>query len=154
MHLTLKPVSLSEIIQSVCDLYEFVAEDKNIVIKQNPSAQIEVVADNNRLQQAFANLIDNAIKYSPPDSVIEIGVEQNSAHTCISFTDHGTGIDPQDQDKIWDRLYRGDRSRSEKGVGLGLSFVKAIVKAHHGTVRVTSQPHQGSTFEILLPRVD
>ncbi|MBT4091267.1 MAG: HAMP domain-containing histidine kinase, partial [Deltaproteobacteria bacterium] len=150
MHLTLKPVSLSEIIQSVCDLYEFVAEDKNIVIKQNPSAQIEVVADNNRLQQAFANLIDNAIKYSPPDSVIEIGVEQNSAHTCISFTDHGTGIDPQDQDKIWDRLYRGDRSRSEKGVGLGLSFVKAIVKAHHGTVRVTSQPHQGSTFEILL----
>lgn len=152
MHLTLIPVSLSSVIQSVCDLYEFVAEDKNITIKQNTIAEVEVIADKNRLQQAFANLLDNAIKYSPPDSTIEIVVAQNSENTGISFIDHGTGIDLQDQDKIWDRLYRGDRSRSEKGVGLGLSFVKAIVEAHHGIVRVSSQPQQGSTFEVLLPK--
>ncbi|NQU63678.1 MAG: HAMP domain-containing histidine kinase [SAR324 cluster bacterium] len=152
MHLTLELVSLPEVVQSVCDLYEFVAEDKNIAITQNRIAQIEVIADKNRLQQAFANLLDNAIKYSPPNSTIEIGVAQTADQTCISFKDYGIGIDPQDHDRIWDRLYRGDRSRSEKGVGLGLSFVKAIVKAHHGTVRVTSQPQQGSTFEILLPK--
>ncbi len=151
MRLSLETISLSDVLRSVIDLYEFVSEDKNITIEQKFSNDIHIIGDRNRLQQVFANLLDNAIKYSPKNRSVEIAVDLVASKACISMTDHGLGIDDKDIAQIWNRLYRGDRSRSEKGVGLGLSFVKAIVEAHHGFVQVTSQPNQGTTFKVYLP---
>jgi signal transduction histidine kinase len=70
---------------------------------------------------------------------------------CIAVADTGIGIPAEEQPRIWDRLYRGDRSRSEKGLGLGLSLVHAVVRAHGGHVRVDSTPGKGSVFRIELP---
>jgi signal transduction histidine kinase len=108
--------------------------------------------DRIRMRQVFANLLDNAIKYTPPNGQVTISVHEEPDHALVSFRDTGIGIAPEEQKKIWTRLYRGDKSRSEHGLGLGLSLVKAVVEAHHGTVSVTSQEGAGSEFTVTLPR--
>ena len=76
---------------------------------------------------------------------------QSPIEVVIRVRDNGMGIPPDEQPKIWDRLYRGDKSRSQRGLGLGLSLVKAIVEAHHGKVTLTSEVGRGSTFKVVLP---
>src|SRR5205085_12019346 len=99
----------------------------------------------------FANLLDNALKYTPEGGKIAIGTEIGEKTTCVTFRDTGMGIPPEEQNKIWERLYRGDKSRSQRGLGLGLSLVKAIVTAHNGRVTVESHPGHGSSFKVELP---
>jgi signal transduction histidine kinase len=151
MKLNLEPVALDRLVMDVLDIYSIVAEEKGISlrIKQNPA--ITIVADRIRIQQALANLLDNAIKYSNHDGVVETATETRDNRVIISVADNGIGISPEDLPRIWERLYRGDKSRSQKGLGLGLSLVKAVVEAHAGRVAVASQPGRGSRFEISLP---
>jgi signal transduction histidine kinase len=99
----------------------------------------------------LANLIDNAIKYNRPGGRVEIAASQERNRLVIRVRDTGMGISSDELPRIWERLYRGDKSRSQKGLGLGLSLVKAVVEAHQGTVEVTSQPDQGSEFTVRLP---
>ena len=94
------------------------------------------------MQQVIANLLDNAIKYSGEGTEIEISAWAEDICAVISISDQGSGIPPGNINQIWDRLYRGDHSRSQRGLGLGLSFVKAIVHAHGGTVSVESEIEQ------------
>src|SRR5205823_12062053 len=88
--------------------------------------------DPTRMRQAFANLLDNAIKYTAEGGSVTISVRPEPQESVIIFRDTGIGIPADEQDKIWSRLYRGDKSRSQRGLGLGLSLVKAIVEAHGG----------------------
>ena len=104
------------------------------------------------MRQVFANLLDNAIKYTPAGGSVTISVRNGSDRAVAVFRDTGIGIPAEEQDKIWPRLYRGDKSRSQRGLGLGLSLVKAVVEAHGGKVTVSSQVNQGSEFTVSLPK--
>jgi signal transduction histidine kinase len=153
MRLALETINLPDLIRAVLDLYEIIAEEKKITIHASLPDELRLEADRVRIQQALANLIDNAIKYTPPGGRVEVSAEQHDQQVVIRVKDTGMGISTEDLPRIWDRLYRGDKSRSQKGLGLGLCLVKAVVQAHQGKVEVTSQPGDGSLFTIILPRV-
>ncbi|RJQ51868.1 MAG: sensor histidine kinase [Desulfobacteraceae bacterium] len=146
-----RKIKVSDMIDKVVEMYQYVAEEKKIQIETHFSGEIFAAVDQNRMSQAIANLLDNAVKYSPSGGRIEVEVREKNGTCIISVTDTGLGISPMDLPKIWDRLYRGDPSRSSKGLGLGLSLVKAIVGAHHGSIDVFSNPGQGSKFILSFP---
>jgi len=140
------------VVSLLLELYEDVAQEKNITVTAHIDPEGEITADRNRLQLLLSNLIDNAIKYTPEDGHVKIDAAFTPQEVKIRVSDSGIGIDPGDLPRIWDRLYRGDKSRSQRGIGLGLSLVKAFVEAHAGTVTVTSEPGQGSMFTVTFPR--
>ncbi len=151
MRLALQNVEIPTLIEEVAELYSYVAEEKNIRIRTSLQKDLQCVADRNRLQQAVANLLDNAIKYTPAGGAVEIQAFQEGTNAVIRIRDTGAGIHPWDLPKIWDRLYRADKSRSQRGLGLGLSLVKAIILAHKGYVEVSSVPGGGSVFTTYIP---
>jgi len=118
---------------------------------------IEIKAEENKIRQVLANLLQNALRFSPPDSSIEITVhsEDNPARGVLCVVDHGDGIPPQIRDKIFERLWRADNSRAREtgGSGLGLAIVDTIVKRHRGSITVEETPGGGATFTVALPRV-
>ena len=151
-----EPVDLRSVVERAVDLYTDVAETKGVTLEWNRPADddtqpVVVNGDRARLDQVAANLIDNAVKYTPADGRVEVSVERDGASAVIRVRDTGVGIPADEMPRIWDRLFRGDRSRTERGLGLGLSLVKAIVRAHGGTVAVESEPGRGSTFTVSLP---
>jgi signal transduction histidine kinase len=143
-------IDINRIVEDAIDLYAVVAEEKNIQITDEFEKNLFVLGDVIRLRQVFANLLDNAIKYTAPGGVISIRTQATDGHVKVTMQDSGIGIDKEEIDLIWDRLYRGDRSRSQRGLGLGLSLVKAIVLAHDGTVHVESRINDGSSFSVVL----
>lgn len=146
-----KPIDISAIIEDVADLYHYVAEEKKIHLSYKSTDRLVVKADPVWLRRAVANLVDNAIKYSPTGQQVAIEAFAHNGEVNISVKDNGIGIPKDDLPRIWDRLFRGDQSRSEKGFGLGLSLVKAVIQSHRGRVTVHSEPGQGSVFTIHLP---
>ena len=151
MKLSLVPVNISDLIEDTVGLYEYVAEDKNITISVNCAKNIAMTADRSRMRQVLANLVDDAIKYTPSGGSVVIDAYHEQDQTVILVKDTGVGIPPEEISKIWDRLYRGDKSRSQPGLGLGLSLVKAVVQAHKGRIEVHSVPGAGSVFTLYLP---
>ena len=151
MKLNRVSTDMGELLQEASDLYEQVAEDKAIVIQLDIKPRVIAMVDPHHLRLVLANLLDNAIKYSEEGSRVLLGVEPQGDEVLVKVSDQGVGILPSDLGKIWDRLYRADKSRSQRGLGLGLSLVKAIVEAHHGRVEVSSQPNRGSVFKVYLP---
>ena len=113
-----------------------------------------VMGDALRLKQAIINLVDNAIKYNRPGGTVKISARAEGSQLVVQVQDSGTGISQADQQRIFDRFYRVDksRSRSQGGSGLGLAIVKKIVEDHSGIISVESTPGQGSTFRMSLPR--
>jgi signal transduction histidine kinase len=152
MKLHREPVDLCQLAREIVDLYQYVAEEKKIAVHNDlPGSPVLVSVDRTRMRQALANLLDNAIKYTPDGGQVTITVRIEATQALIIFKDTGIGIPADEQDKIWSRLYRGDKSRSQRGLGLGLSLVKAIVEAHGGKVTVFSIPEKGSEFTVRLP---
>jgi len=152
MKLQRERVDLGQLAREVVELYQYVAEERKITIVSELLAQCEANVDRNRIRQVFANLLDNAIKYTPAGGSVTITVRDESDQVVAIFRDTGIGIPAEEQEKIWTRLYRGDKSRSRRGLGLGLSLVKAVVEAHGGTVAVSSQVNEGATFTVKLPK--
>jgi signal transduction histidine kinase len=144
-------VPLRTLLGEVVELYEDVAEAKRTTVALEPGPGVTVSGARDRLRQVFANLLDNAIKYSPDGGSVHIAVSRQDDLAVVTVADTGAGIAPEHLPRIWDRLYRGDASRSERGLGLGLSLVKAYVAAHGGTVDAQSEPGRGSTFTVKLP---
>jgi len=93
------------------------------------------------------------VKYTPAGGRVQVSVQSYHSQVRVSVRDNGTGIAPEDLDRIWDRLYRGDKSRSQRGLGLGLSLVRAIARAHGGDCLVSSAPGAGSEFVIYIPLI-
>jgi signal transduction histidine kinase len=151
MKLNVSDVELSKLVSEVRDLYEDTAEAAGIEFHVDVPGGLVVKADRDRLRQAIANLVDNAIKYTPRGGRVEVRASSDHQTTQIRVSDTGVGIAEQHLPRIFDRLYRGDQSRTTRGLGLGLSLVRAYVQAQGGDVTVTSSPGAGSTFTITLP---
>ncbi|GGC67596.1 PAS domain S-box protein [Hoyosella rhizosphaerae] len=115
---------------------------------------ITITADADKLTQALDNLLDNAIKYSPPRSAITLTLESSDIDATIAVTDQGFGLDDSDQKLVFERYWRSEKNtdRGINGTGLGLAIVRTIVELHHGTISVRSAPRKGTTFTIRLPR--
>jgi signal transduction histidine kinase len=153
MKLNVSEVALPQLAQEVVDLYEDTAEDAAVTLRSDVPAALTVPADRDRLRQALANLVDNAIKYTPRGGRVDLSAAADRDTVVIRVADTGPGISGQDLPRIFDRLYRGDQSRTTRGLGLGLSLVRAYVEAQGGSVSATSTPGNGSVFEIRLPNL-
>lgn len=151
MKLERTPLTVQALVAQAVELYSDVAEEKGVRLSTDVPPDLQLLADCNRMAQVVANLLDNALKYTPQGGQISITAGQRDSHIVLAVQDTGIGIAPEDLPHIWERLYRGDKSRSERGLGLGLSVVKAIVQAHGGSVTVHSTPGNGSVFSVTLP---
>jgi signal transduction histidine kinase len=151
MQLQRVKTSVTRLLQDVLELYRIIAEEKQIEVKTSFSGPCYAEIDPNRTRQIFANLIDNALKYTPGGGEISVQASNLTGSIRISIRDNGLGIPAPEQARIWDRLYRGDKSRAQRGLGLGLSLVKAVVEAHEGQVAVRSEEGKGAEFVVTLP---
>jgi signal transduction histidine kinase len=144
-------VPLGALLAEVAELYEDVADVKKVDVTLECVDDVVVNGDRDRLRQAFANLVDNAIKYTPPGGRVRAVVARDGERAVVTVEDTGVGISAEHLPRIWERLYRADPSRSERGLGLGLSLVRAFIQAHGGTVEAESRPGGGSKFTVRLP---
>jgi signal transduction histidine kinase len=130
-----------------------IASSIDLRLEISVKRSIYVMGDSDRLYRAIANLIDNAIQYTPPNGVVTIRLESSERHAIITIQDNGIGIAKADLPHIFDRFYRiqADRSRHTGGTGLGLAIVRAIVQAHQGSIQIDSQLGIGSKFTVTLP---
>lgn len=150
--LKINDVDLVDVVSDACELFQTVAEDKGIVIETRMPTDCHLKGDRQRLQRVIANLLDNALKYTPAGGRIRVRLHDESERVMLSIEDTGIGIAADQLPRVFERFYRGERSRSENGNGLGLSLALAFVRSHRGDIAVTSSPGQGSTFTVTLPR--
>ncbi|MBI5692340.1 MAG: HAMP domain-containing protein [Verrucomicrobia bacterium] len=144
-------IDLRVVTERAADLYREVAEEKRLAIRLEQPEPVLARADAVRLGQAVNNLLDNALKYTPAGGSVVLAVRAETRAAVLTVTDSGPGVPPAEREAIFRRLYRGDASRSQRGLGLGLSMVKAIIEAHGGTVAVDSAPTGGARFTLRLP---
>jgi two-component system, OmpR family, sensor histidine kinase SenX3 len=151
-----QPVDLNRIVGEAVDRSRLQAEARNIDIKVAGRVDSTVHGDPDQLMTALRNLIDNAVRYSPDDTTVGVGLKSVRGLAQVSVTDQGVGIPEEEQDRIFERFYRIDaaRSRQTGGTGLGLSIVKHVISNHGGEVTVWSQPGRGSTFTVRLPEME
>ncbi|MDZ4091129.1 MAG: ATP-binding protein [Arthrobacter sp.] len=151
-----RAVDVNTVVAEAVDRSQLPAESKNIDLVVGGHADAMVYGDQDQLVTALRNLIDNAIRYSPENTRVGIGIRAKDGLVAVSVTDQGEGLSPEDQERVFERFYRVDaaRSRHTGGTGLGLSIVKHVVANHGGEVTLWSQPGQGSTFTIRLPELE
>ena len=150
MRLDKQQISAQDLLHETMELYDLVAEDYGIEISVE-SENVMLLADRQRIIQAIGNLIDNALKYSPENGRVLLGATSREGWAVITVQDTGPGIPVDERKRIFDKLYRLDKSRSSKGLGLGLSLVRAVVVAHGGNVFASEALGGGSLFTIELP---
>ncbi|NOJ45981.1 ATP-binding protein [Bradyrhizobium archetypum] len=142
-------VALDEMLREVCDMYEPIAEDKHIALNVDTSGKLYVHGDRDLLLEAVANLVDNAIKFTPENGAVRLDLLRGQGETILRVTDTGPGISDQEHDAVLRRFYRSDKIRNTPGVGLGLNLVSAIVKLHGFRLIIHSGP--GGRVEIICP---
>jgi two-component system OmpR family sensor kinase len=149
-------LDLGDITSHVADQMEPLAEDKGVSLGRELEPGVLVEGDEVRLKQVVVNLLDNAIKYTPPGGRVTLGVHGQSGQARLEVTDTGRGLSAEAQRHVFERFYRADDVRGEQieGTGLGLAIVHSIVDAHRGSVSVSSQPGLGSMFIVRLPGVE
>ncbi|MDH3672522.1 MAG: HAMP domain-containing histidine kinase, partial [Gammaproteobacteria bacterium] len=145
-------IDLVELVIDAVELFQPVAEDKQVSIITDLPDHCRIHGDRQRLQRVVANLLDNALKYMPTGGHVTIRLVDEGKEVKLSIEDTGIGVSAEESSRIFARFYRCDRSRSEHGNGLGLSLALAFVRAHGGDIAVDSNPGQGSTFTAVLPR--
>ncbi|MFH2058624.1 MAG: ATP-binding protein [Pseudomonadota bacterium] len=144
-------IDISKIIQNACDLYLPLAEDKKIEFNMSIQEKIVIEADRKMFQRVLSNLLDNAIKFTPENGKIHVIAQTYQDQLIIKIKDTGPGIDPILHEKIFERFYRAESSRTSTGTGLGLSLVRTIIHQHKGSVSVSDYKGSGSVFIVRLP---
>jgi signal transduction histidine kinase len=143
-------VSLAGLLHDVRELYEPIAEDRRVTLRVDAVGEAIVHGDRDLLFEAIANLVDNALKFTPAGGHVDLGLVQRDGEAAIQVRDTGPGISESESKAVTKRFYRSDKSRSSTGLGLGLSLVAAIVKLHN--FRFTITPGEGCTAEIACPQ--
>ncbi len=148
--LHLQKVDLASLLE---DLYRstVVLADDRLSVQLAPAQPLEIQADSDKLRQVLLNLADNAVKFTPDGGIVTLTLRPSGGGACFEVSDTGLGIAPEEEEAIFQRLYRVETSRSTRGSGLGLAISSAIVRAHRGTIGVSSSPGRGSTFSVWLP---
>ncbi len=147
-----KKYSLIKQLERIVEMQQGFASDQQVDIETDfPKGDIQITADEDRMEQVFINLLNNALKYTLEDGVVTIRVKRNLKDVEIQFEDTGIGMSKEALSHIFDRFYRVDKSRSIKGNGLGLSIVKRIIDLHGYKLNVESQEEVGSVFKITIP---
>ena len=152
MRLTRTRIDVPVLFEETLNVFDDLAEAHRVALTAHAPDGLELYADRTRLRQVLGNLVDNAIKYTPAGGAIRLEGARSGEAVEITVADSGIGIEPGELPRIWERLYRGDRSRSQRGLGLGLSLVKAVVEAHGGHITASSTPGKGSVFTVTLPQ--
>ncbi|MBN2578349.1 MAG: HAMP domain-containing protein [Pirellulales bacterium] len=149
----LAPHSLRNVLQTAVEVCRREAAAKNIALELTCDENLQAAVNAPLLEQAIINLLDNAIKYSPPEQMIRLSAERSGGEVVLRVQDHGCGISREHLPRIFERFYRVDKARSRRlgGTGLGLAIVKHIAQVHGGRATVESTPGQGSTFSLHLP---
>jgi heavy metal sensor kinase len=146
-------LDIVRLVADACDIFQAPAEEKGLAMEFDDPGPISIDGDIRLMQRMVANLLDNAIKYTPADGKINVTVLSDGDHSVeIVVKDSGVGISGRDLEHIFERFYRCDPSRSKAGTGLGLSFARAVARAHNGDITVSSAPGKGSTFTVTLPK--
>jgi signal transduction histidine kinase len=143
---------LVELIREACELFRPVAEEKKINLRTELPETLTLRSDRKKMQRIVTNMLENAIKYTPVAGTIDVFAAVHNGEIQIDFKDTGMGISEKDLPHIFERFYRCDRSRSQGGVGLGLSLVKAYTESMNGTIHVESTLNQGSRFALKFVR--
>lgn len=153
MELKKEKVNIKKVMEQITAELSPFLEDKEVRFHLDIPEEITLYLDQQRFSQIMINLLDNAVRYSKPKGNVIVSVSRTRRETRIDIKDEGIGISSQDQDRIWERFYRVEQSRSRHtgGTGLGLSIVKQLVELHGGRIEVTSIPNKGTTFSIFFP---
>ncbi len=146
-------VDMASVVEEAVDRNQVLAAQRKVKVKVDAKPAIEVIGDRELLVTAIKNLVENAILYSDEGSHVGIGLRQKHGIAAVAIADSGVGIAPEHQDRIFERFYRADPSRSRQtgGTGLGLAIVKHVALKHRGEVQLFSQPGVGSTFTFRVP---
>jgi signal transduction histidine kinase len=145
-------VRLGPLLSEVGDLYEPIAEDKGVTLRVEANEEATVHGDRDLLFEAVANLVDNAVKFTPEGGRVVLTLTHRDGESVIRISDTGPGIPEAEKQAVTKRFYRADKSRKTKGLGLGLSLVSAIVKLHGFRLTIAAGP--GGAVEIVCPRVE
>jgi two-component system sensor histidine kinase KdpD len=151
IHLRREPCDIQDAIGAALEQLEERLAKRQVKVNLPPDLSL-VAMDFTLFGQALVNLLDNADKYSPADTPIEVNVSQTSDTVIIEVRDRGIGIPPEDLERVFDKFYRVQRPESVSGTGLGLSICKGIVEAHDGTIQASNRPGGGTIITINLPR--
>ena len=144
-------LDLNALLKDAVEAIQVLAIQKDIILQLNSAHTVEILADKNQLKRLVLNILDNAIKYTPPGGKISIDLRQQKESADIDITDTGIGIPDKELPHIFDRFYRVDKSRSSIGFGLGLSIAQSIAMAHGGKIYARANTPQGTIFTISLP---
>jgi two-component system OmpR family sensor kinase len=151
-----KPVRLRELLEEAIALSSDAAEISrriNLNVQQMPWPVSDVLGDRDLLVLVFRNLLDNALKFSAADGMVEVRVTEDGRTAIVEVVDTGAGIPPAELEHIFEELYRGENAHGIPGSGLGLKLVERIITLHNGAIRVRSKTERGSVFTIRLPLV-
>ena len=152
MPLEIKKVNLTRLLEEAARNVKPLAEGKDIALSSFLQDTIILDGDEAQLKRLFANLLDNAIKYTYRKGKIVVAAHKSGSYANIAVSDTGIGMPEDELDYIFDRFYQINKSRNGRGgFGLGLSIAKSIAEAHKGKISAESQPGKGSTFTVSLP---
>ena len=149
-------LTLEELVESAWNSIRPLAEARDVALELNHSEAGPMVGDRPRLHRAVLNLLDNALRYSPQGSSVDVQINPSGGWWQLSIRDHGPGLSDMDLDNMFQRFYRGDPSRARSarsGSGLGLAIVQQIAVNHGGRVEARNHPEGGTSMELTLPRV-
>ena len=149
--LVIEEFDIVPLVQDAVGLFLPMAEDKHIAVKVQAPSGARFFSDRRKLQRILGNLLDNAIKFTPPGGAITISVSGDDKRVLIGVGDTGIGISEKDVSQIFEKFFRADKSRSEAGSGLGLSLARAFAYSLGGSITATSVSGEGSTFTVILP---
>ncbi len=153
--LATEPVDLTVLAADAVENAHAVAPEREVLLELPGSGPLNVTGDEARLRQVIGNLVTNALTHTPPGASVKVRLSRGPGRAVLEVTDTGPGLSPDQAQRVFERFYRADPSRSRRaggtGTGLGLSIVAAIVAAHDGTVEVDSAPGEGATFRVTIP---